>query len=315
MILGYIFFIVLFLSLAGFFSGAETAFVSVNFLKLLYLIEKRNKHALIVHNLLKKPDRLLATTLIGTNLSIVISSALSTSLFFHITERYAVIVSSILISFLVLIYSEILPKTIFRYKANRLILKVAPSLLFFERIFLIPLKVIGFIVESLTNLIGSKEFKKNPFLTKDEIKILIRDVSREGIIKQEEKALIDRIFEFTLTKVADIMIPLKEVVSVNYTDSEELIKEKAKIYGFSRFPVFENKDIKGVINIFDLFYNEGDWRQFIRPLRKVKISERIDKLFSQMQLNKESMAAVIKDKKLIGIVTMEDIIEEIIERL
>lgn len=316
MILAYIIYIILSIGLAAFFSGSETAFTSIKFIKLVHLIEKKDKPALTVHSILKRPDKLLATTLVGTNISVVIASALATNLIFQFNERYASTIATCFMVPLILIFGEIVPKTIGRNKSNQICLKIAPLILFVQRIFSPIIVIISAITASLLNLIAPRTIKKNPLLTKDEIKLIIRDVSKEGIIEDYEREVIDRIFDFTLTKAVDIMVPLKEVASIDYKQSREEVLEKSRRFGFTRLPVFENKNIKGVINIFDIFYNsqDKDWHEFIRPLRTVSFDDRLDVVFSVMQPNKETMVAVLKNNSPIGILTMEDLIEEIVYR-
>lgn len=304
--------IILALGLEAFFSGSETALVSVNPMKLRHLVEKKDKRAQIVYHLLKRPDRLLATTLVGTNFAVVISSALATFLLSGFFKERGSLIAICLITPLALIFGEIIPKTIFRKKANRVVLRVAPLLEFFQRLFKPVVLITSGIAKSLVFLVNPKGIRKNPFVTREEIKLLVRETALEGILEEQEKEAIDSIFEFTLTHVEDVMTPFKNVVYVNYSEEEDSIKQKSKKYGFIRLPVFKNKELLGLVNIFDLFYNHGDWRNYIRPLRKVGIDERLDAVFSKMQPNKESMAAVIKNKKVVGIFTMEDLMEEIV---
>jgi len=316
MISAYIIYIVFFIMLAAFFSGSETAFTSLKFIKLIHLIEKKNKAALLVHSIIKRPDKLLATTLVGTNISVVVASALATNLVIQFNKNSASLIATCFMLPLMLIFGEIIPKRIGQNKSNQACLKIAPFVSFAQRIFSPVVIVISAITTSLLNLIGPRTIKKNPFLTKDEIKLIIRDVTKEGIIEDYEKEVIDRIFDFTLTKAVDIMLPVKEAASIYLTESRQDILDKSKKFGFTRLPVFEGKYIKGVVNIFDIFYNDENksWQEFIRPLRSVDFNERLDVVFSIMQPNKETMAAVSKDNVPIGILTMEDLIEEIVYR-
>jgi CBS domain containing-hemolysin-like protein len=314
MILAYIFYIILSIILVAFFAGGETAFTSVKFMKLMHLIEKKDKSAILVHNILKRPDKLLTTTLVGTNIAMVVASALATHLFFQFSPRNASLIATVFMVPLILILGEIVPKTICQNKSNFISLKIAPLILFSQRLFLPINAVVSLITTSLLNIIGPRTIKKNPFLTKDEIKLILRDVTKEGIIEDYEREVIDRIFDFTLTKAADIMVPVKDVVCVDYKQSRDEVADKARKFGFTRLPVFEDKNIKGVVNIFDIFYNsvDKDWRGFIRPLMKISFDERLDGVFAVMQPNKELMAAVVKGESVVGILTMEDLIEEIV---
>jgi putative hemolysin len=316
MILAYIIYIVLAMALTAFFSGSETAFTSLKFMKLVHLIEKKDKAALLVHNILKRPDKLLTTTLVGTNLSIVLASALATNLVFQFNKSFTSIIATCIIVPLILIFGEIVPKIISQNKSNQICLRVAPWVMFSEKVLSPIIIVISAITSSLLNLIGPKVIKKNPFLTKDEIKLLIRDVSKEGAIEDYERKVIDKILDFTITKAVDIIVPIKEAACVDYKQPKEEVLEQSKKFGFTRLPVFEGVNIKGVINIFDIFYNDQsrDWKEFIRPLKTVTFDERLDVVFSLMQPDKETMVVVAKDSFPIGILTMEDLIEEIVYR-
>jgi len=302
--------------LEAFFSGAETAFVSVNFLKLMHLIEQRNKRALRVHDLIKKPDRLLSTTLIGTNLAVVLSSSSAAALFFHLGPAYGPLVTVLVMTPISFIFCQLLPKTVCRYRANRVVLGLAGPLAFTERLFLPLVNFFTFFANSVSRIISPRGLKKNPFLTKDDIKSLIKDISREGILEPQEKEAIDKIFEMTLTKAVDIMIPIEEVVAFDMKESFESIREKVRVHPFTRFPVIENNIYKGMIHVFDLFYAPAeDWHGLVRPLLRVEQEESLDRVFSKLQPQKERMAAVYNGNVVVGVLTMEDLMEEITSRL
>lgn len=304
--------IILALVLQGFFSGTEAAFISLNSMKLRHRVEKKEKRAQVAYRLLLRPDRLLATTLVGTNIAVVTSSVLATFLFTQFFGEKGAVIAVFVMLPLTLIFGEIIPKTVFRERANRVVLRVAPLLDFFQGLLKPAVFIVSGIAKSLVFLVNPKGIRKNPFVTREEIKLLVREIAREGILEEQEKEVINSIFDFTLTRVEDIMTPFKKVIYVDYTESQESIKKKSKEYGFTRLLVFKNRKLLGMINIFDLFYNTDDWRKHIRPLRKVGINEKLDTMFSQMQPNKESIAAVIKNEKVVGIFTMEDLMEEVI---
>lgn len=302
--------------LEGFFSGSETALISMNILRMEHLIEKKNKLALAAHDLIKKPDKLLATTLIGANLMVVINSALATSFFERIAPDKAALLATCTVVPLSLIFGELIPKTVYRYYANAMALRVSYPLRWVQIILYPAVILISFIASKVNKLVNPKGVAKNPLLTKEEIQIAIREIQQQGVLNDKEKDYIDRIFEFTLTKVGDITVPLNKVASVDYNDSRDSLIAKSRQFGFTRFPVFQDKVLKGVINIYDLFFNgEIEWHTFVRPLRNTHIEEHLDRLFSLMQPGKESMAAVFKENVLIGIVTLEDLIEEINRKL
>lgn len=305
----------------AFFSGAETAFISVNFLKIVHLVEKKEKRAILVHNLLKKPDRLLITTLIGTNLSVVVSSACATAIFTELNPQYGAALTILIMTPISFVLCQLLPKTIFRYKANSIVLPISGFVSFSEKILLPFVNFFSFIAHTIAKVVNPVGVKKNPFLTKDEIKLLIKDISRDGILEPHEKDAIDQIFELTLTKAADVMVPLKSVVGIDLSESIDSIREKCRQYRFTRFPVFEAKILKGSINIFEIFYATADdascvdWKEFIRPIVRIEHNESLDKVFSKMQPNRELMASVFKGEEMVGILTMEDLMEDVTAKM
>lgn len=300
----------------AFFSGAETAFISVNFLKLMHLIEKKNKAALLVHDVLKKPDRFLATTLIGENLCVVIASACAAALFAKVSLAYGALLTTLVMTPLTFTFCQLLPKTVFRYRANRAALIISPFVLLSERMFLPLVNFFTFFANSIAKVVNPKGLRRNPFLTKDEIKSLIKDISREGILEPHEKEAIDKIFDMTLTKAADLMVPFRNVLSLELAMSMEDVRAKARVSSVTRFPVFEGKALKGLLNIFDMLYSGNpDWTTCIRPILRVETNESLDKVFARMQPNQEVLAAVVKGVDVVGILTMEDLMEHIVSRL
>ena len=307
-----IFFIFLALVFQAFFSGTETALVSANRMRLRSLKEQGSRAARIAEGLLQTPHKLLATTLVGTNLCVVIGSVLATSLCIRLFGERGPFIATLFMVPLAIVFGEMLPKIVFRARANKILLKVAPLLLFFQRLLFPAVAVMGFLANTIVKGLGVKRSQKSPFLTKEDIKLLIQEIAREGVLEEEEEETISRIFKFRYIRVGDIMVTRDKIVNVDYNNTKAEIEKKASQYGFTRFPVFENKQIKGVINIFDLFYHEDDWHNHIRPIRCIYTNQRIDQLFSQMKPNKETMAVVMQNGKMIGIVTMEDIMEEIV---
>jgi CBS domain containing-hemolysin-like protein len=311
-----LFLVVLALVAEAFFEGAETAFVSINFLKLMHLIEKKNKRAMLVHDLIKKPDRLLTTTLLGTNLSVVVSAVCATAIIEKFYPAYSALLTTVVLTPITFIFCQLLPKAVARYNANRICLFLAGPLKWSEKVFWPFVNFFVFFANTLGRIVSPKGLRKNPFLTKDDIKSLIKDISREGILEAHEKEAIDKIFDMTLARAADIMVPIKNVAVFDAADTLEAVKAKARASGFTRFPVLKGKELAGIINIFDIFYNPvGDWQAFIRPLIRVEHDQSVDKAFSSMQPGKEVIAAVFKGPEMAGILTIEDLMEDIAPKL
>ncbi len=309
---GVIVSIILVLILEAFFSGTETAMVSCSRVRIRSLAEKGNTRAKIIWKMLQQPHRFLATTLLGTNLCVVTASALATSLCLKLFPRSGTVIATIIMVPLILIFGETVPKAIFRAQANRIILAIAPLISFFQKILFPVVIAADFLSNSIVRAMGIKRKIQPGFLSKEDIKIIVQQIADEGVLEEEEEETIHRVLDFRYRKVADVMVPLNKVVSVNYNNSRKEILAKTSRQGFTRFPVFREKGIGGVVNIFDLFYHGDDWHNYIRPLRQTEPQQRIDQLFSLLKPNKETMAAVVSKGRLIGIVTMEDIMEEIV---
>lgn len=299
------------LILSGFFSGIETGFVSCNKMRIRYKMEKGNPTARMIWSLLQNPHRFLATTLVGTNLCVVTGAIVATHICIKLFGKNGPIVATAIMVPLNLVFGEIFPKAIYRIQANRLIFVAAPILVFFQKI-LFPIVIL---IEGLSSLVirifGIRRIKKDPLITQENIELLVRQIASEGVIERSEQGAIHKIFDFRHTRVGDIMVGLRDVVSIDYDDEREDIIEKARRARFTRCPVVENKQVKGVLNIFDIFYNDGDWHRFIRPVRQVYANQRINHVLYQMQRSKELISVVVRKGKFIGIITLEDIIREI----
>jgi CBS domain containing-hemolysin-like protein len=247
---------------------------------------------------------------------VVVSSACATALFARISFSYAALLTTLIVTPVSFVFAQLLSKTVARTRANRIALWVASPIDFFSKV-LSPLVIFfSFVASALARLVNPGGLKKNPFLTKDEIKSLIKDISHEGILEPQEKEAIDKIFDMTLTRAADVMVPLKDVKSFDLTEDVLSIKQKIRGSDFTRFPVFAGKELKGMVNIFDIFYADfHDWPSLVRPVNRAEQDESLDKVFSRLQPHKENMAAVYKGEELVGILTMEDLMEEITSKL
>lgn len=304
-----------FILLQGFFSGTEIAFISSSHLKLRHEKQK-SRNADIAYELFSKPEKFLATTLVGTNISVVVSSSLATYFLISIGISNSNLWVTFLFTPFVVIIAELVPKNIGRYYREAFAIKVANIFKVFE-VILNPLVTV---VEKLSTFLikvflGEKR-KKPYFVTREGIKALIAEVEKEGVLEKGEKEAIEEIFDFRETKIKDVCIPFKKIVGIDYTDSLEEIMNIVKIYGFTRYPVFRNREIIGYINIFDLFYTQDKtWQNLIRLITYVGASQKLYEIFTLLKNKKESIAIVMKGKKILGMVTLEDLIKEILNSI
>lgn len=309
MIVIEIFVIMLILLGEAFFSGSETALISCNRMKIRHKVEKGSSRAKILWSLLESPHRIMATMLVGTNLCVVTSTIIATHLCIVTFGDKGPIIATVIMTPLILVFGEIIPKALFRFYADKVLSLIAPVLKLLQTI-LLPVVII---IEKLSGflLVGLKHTEKDPFITKKDLELLVRQITREGVLELSEQEAIHQILDFRYTRVGDVMTTLREVVSFDYNDTRNIIINKARQSKFTRYPVMKNKNIEGIINVYDLFYNEGDWRKHIRPVRKIYANQKIVNLFIQMRNNRELMCTIVRKGKLVGIITLEDIIEEI----
>lgn len=317
----FILFICIFI--AAFFSGTETAVISTSKLHLKYLAKRGDKKAIIVSNLIQKPDKFLRVVLIGTNIAIIVSSTVSSALAMHIWGDRGVTISILITTLIILVFCEIIPKTIAQNNSQKISLKAAYYLKIASYI-LYPIEVFfswisNFIIRIFT---GKKYVSLNAFFTKKDLKLIFEVGEKEGVLEKKEQSMIERILNLNDIFVKNVMIPQKYMVAVEEnTCLEEAVKLMIK-EGLSRIPVYQNN----INNIIGFIYAKdfliGDLKKklsksiillgLIHPPYSVSESKRVTALLKEFQRKKVHIAVVInKENKISGVVTIEDLLEEI----
>ena len=299
--------------LQGFFAASEISFISSRLLKLRHRQEKGDKRAGRVYRLMVEPEKFLATTLVGTNISVVLSSSFLTSLLIRFGVENSNFWTTVCFTPLVVVFAELIPKNIGRYFKEEFSCRVVGLIYFFKALFSWTVEGIETFSRYLVKLFIGKARLRSLFVTKEEIRSLLREMEKEGGIDKGEKEAIEEVFELRSGKIKDVSVMLKKVVGLDYTDSHERILEIIRGSGFTRYPVFKNKIITGYVNVYDLFYNsDKNWQSFIRPIMKVGINQRLYEVFTSLKSRKENIALVFKGKRMYGIITLEDLIRETI---
>ena len=317
----FILFICIFI--AAFFAGAETAVLSTSKLHLKYLAKKGEKKAIIVSNLIQKPDKFLRLVLIGTNIAIIVSSTVSSSLAIHIWGDRGVTISILLTTLIILVFCEIIPKTLAQNNSQKISLKSAYGLKIASYI-LFPLEVFfswvsNFIIRLIT---GKKYIPLNAFFTKKDLKLIFEVGEKEGVLEKKEKSMIERILNLNDIFVKDVMIPQKYMVAVEENTSLEKAIKLMNKEGLSRVPVYKDNvnNITGFIYAKDFLIGDLEKKLskninllgLIHPPYLVSENKRVTNLLKEFQRKKVHIAVVInKDKKISGVVTIEDLLEEI----
>lgn len=309
--------IIVFLFLEGFLSGSEIALVAANRKRLNYLGRSNSRVARLTHRILREPSWLLSTTLVGSNLAEVANTALVTSIFIGLYGSRGDLYAFLLLAPLILIYGEILPKTLFQQKADYWVSKVAPIIWVFS-IILFPLV---WIMSGATRFVfGLLRLKgeKGPYITREELQLLLRTEGEATDMKPMEKDMIHRIFRFSTTKAKEVMIPLVEVVVLEENSSVEEAIALTRQENYSRYPVFRERvdNIVGILHSFDLLLalgKEQTVQSFVRPISFFPETKPVDELLLELQRNHEAMAAVVDEYGgAVGIITVEDILEEVV---
>ncbi|KJS80399.1 MAG: hemolysin [Peptococcaceae bacterium BICA1-8] len=313
-----ILFILIFLS--GFFSSTETALFSLNKVRILHMAEEGNKKAQLIMKMLDDPNRLIATILIGNNIVNIGASAIATSMAIDIFGSRGVGIATGVMTILVLVFGEVTPKTIAAQNAEKWSLNIIEIIRVLSIVFMPIIKILAVLTNFMVRLTGSAA-KQGPFITEDELKLLVNVGQEEGLIAESERAMINSIFEFDDTLVREIMTPRMDMIVTDVTDSFTSVVNIAIDAGHSRIPVYEDTtdNIIGIIYAKDLLKNINkdfsalEIRKLLRPAYYIPETKKVRDLLAELRQAKVHMAIVIDEYGgTAGLVTIEDVIEEII---
>ncbi|MDN5351779.1 MAG: magnesium and cobalt exporter, family [Clostridiales bacterium] len=305
---------------SAFFSASETALMSLSKIRLRQMVEEEVPRAELIQRLLENPSRLLGAILIGNNIVNIGASSLATSVSMSLFGSAGIGVATGVMTFLVLIFGEITPKTLAAERAEQVSLKIAKVVAFltvlFKPILVVVLKLTSFLVK----LAGGEGNTERPFVTEEEIKIMVNVGHEEGVLEGGEKKMIYNVFDFGDSQVRDVMTQRTDMAALDRDSSYEEILAKFKEEQFSRLPVYEDNidNIIGILYLKDLFFYEGTHDTFVMDpyLRKPYFTFEFKKtaeLFRELQAERVPIAIVLDEYGgTAGMVTMEDLVEEIV---
>lgn len=306
------------LLLSAFFSSSETALLSSNPYKLDYLSQKGSPEARLIQNLLKKVDNLLATILIGNTLVNTAVASISTFVFLSLMEdkNQAVLCSTLVTTFLILILSEITPKTYAAFNPLRLSLLYVRPL----KIFVIVLSPLVKVLSFFSRLIfpyHNEKGESDHSLNEDEARHIFSGI--QGISSLRKKMLSGAL-DIGSRSVREVMVPRLQIKAVDLNEKNDQILQLILTTGFSRFPVFHNRidNIKGLIHAKDVIpylvdKKEINVSELLRPHLFVPESSTLEQVLLQMQKKAIHMIFVVDEfGNMEGLVTLEDIIEEVV---
>lgn len=319
--------LIILIAINGIFSASELAFLKINKYELKNKIKMHDKKAIRIDKILSDQSAFLSTIQISITLAGFLASAFAADYFadyflqiINISfissstlRTILVIIITFILSYVTLIFGELVPKKIAinnPYKIACLFI----GLISFVKTFFSPLiKLLTLSTNFICKIFKIKENEDK--ITEDEIKKIILLGNTEGVIEEKEKDYILNIFNFNDIEVEKIMTKKEDVVMININDDMKNILSTIKESKYTRFPVYDKNEIIGILNVKDfiLNYNElKDLRSIVRTVNKYEYTEKIDDVFRMMQKNNEPISLIYNKQEMVGIVTIEDAIEEIV---
>ena len=312
--------IIVLVLLSGFFSGTETAFSCANKIRLKTYVTQGKKNAKAVYKFADEDyDKLVTAILVGNNIVNLTASALGTILFADLlinNQDLAPTVSTIVLTVVVLLFGEITPKYLASVYPEKFCFATYPLMALFYWILWPLSKIFDFYKSILTKIF---KLKKDETVTDEELLSLVDEAEESGALKEDESELVRSALEFDDLKVEDILVPRVNVYAVDVESTMDEVCETFKKTGYSRMPVYKDTidNVIGVIHERDFFVGylngEKEIGHLVQEIAFTTEYTRISALLKQLQKQKIHMAAVSDEYGgLVGIVTLEDILEELV---
>ena len=305
---------------SAFFSGIETGLISLNRVRLRHEVERRNRRAMILSTFVENTERLLGTTLIGTNLANVAVAVSASVLATHLFGANALIglAATVVASSVLLILSEITPKTLFRHYTHRLCMTCADVLNATAWLFAPLAGLFGVLMRAIARVGRRAEQPRSFFVTREELKQLAKEGEAGGALTTDERQMIDGVFDFPYKTVHEIMVPLSRTVTVARDTPIRELFEISQRTGYARLPVREGDKISGVVNVYEILFEnvarDGKTaRELMQNAQFVRSTDRIDRILPVLRASRNPISVVINPEgQHLGIVTIEDIVGEIV---
>ena len=323
--------LILLIIINGIFSSCELAFLSIDKVRLKEKVSNNNKKAIKINKILEDTPTFLSTIQVCITLAGFLASAFASDYFTNyligvinissisteVLRTILMIVITIILSYFSLVFGELVPKRVAISNPYKVAKRYVGLINAAKGLFYPLIKLLTISTELICKIFNIKN--KNNKLTEEDIKKMILLGRNEGVVEEKEEEYILNVFNFNDISVSKVMTPKKDVVLLNIDDDIKTNLLKMKKYKFTRFPVYEgNEDnIIGVLNIKDYIYhnrdnNTVDLKEILRPVYRIDYKEKIDDAFRFMQEKNESFCTVYKNNSFVGVLTIEDAIEEIV---
>jgi len=318
----YVVLFVICLFLSAFFSSSETAFISLQKVRVQHLIDKKVRGARLVSRMIEKPEKLLSTILLGNNFVNTAAAALATALAIKYWPEQGVLISTIAVTLLLLIFCETTPKTIATRHAEGLSLFFARPIRALSWILTPFVVVLSWIATGFSKMLGGAPVSRS-LVREEEIRTMISMGHKEGTVEEEEAEMLHNVFEFGNRPALEVMVPRTEVIWITkgtkLADFLDLYAQNP----LSRFPVYEENidNVVGILAVKDIlmaqakgnFNNEDTIDDLIRPAYFAPETKRVSELFAEMRDKNFRMTVVVDEfGGTAGIVSLSGLMEEIV---
>ena len=308
------------IALSAIFSSAETAFMSTNRIRMRNLYEDGEKRAGLVLDMLEKQNKLISSLLVGNNIVNISASAIATKIATDIFNDAGVGIATGVMTLLVLVFGEVIPKNLAAAHAESWAMLIAP----FIRLVSIILTPVVFLLTKLSDMVvrfSKKDNEDVPTITEDEFRLLVDVGQEEGVFDESESEMINSIMEFDEIVVKEIMVPRIDIVGL---DGDDNVNEALRLIidgGHSRIPVYEDSidNIIGILYAKDIFehlhedFDKLQVKTLIRDAYYIPETKKVDDLLEELRMKKVHMAIILDEYGgTSGLVTIEDLLEEII---
>lgn len=311
--------IIILVIFSGFFSAAETAFSSVNKIRIRNYVNAGDKRAVKVLKIIDDYDKSLSTILIGNNIVNIASASIGTIIFTKMFGESGVGIATFVMTIILLIFGEIIPKTFAKENSEKFSLLIA-SILSLMITLLSPISIMFVGLKNVISKNSSKNKVNQPSVTEQELKYIIEEIQVEGVLEKQEGKLVQSALDFDEITVSQVLTPRVDIVAIDVNSAIEEIKDIFITERYSRIPVFEKNidNIVGVLHEKDFFksYIENDKIILSKLIQKtiyIPPKKKISEVLKELQKQKLHMAVVSDEYGgTKGIVTLEDILEELV---
>jgi len=323
--------VVFFVILAGLFAGAETGLYRLSRLRLRLGVEKKRLPFVILGRCLHDSSGLLLSMLIATNLAYYLTTSIVTNIFLSKveTEHSAELFATLLTAPTLFVFSELIPKNIFFYRADSLMPYLSPVLYVFHKVLswcgVVPL--LKFVSGLFARSAGLASSPKTVITSaqRHKVQAILQDTHEEGILSSVQTDIINRLVSISNIRIRSVMIPLNNVQMLDMNSDNSALLSKLKKCAFTRLPVVEDRaeNIIGFINIYETLSSSEQFtslQKFVKPIRKLDADITVTDAINIIQKENQKIVLVMKigragQERPIGIVTMKDLVEELLGEL